>query len=103
MVHDPLTWRMKARCAALASISAAMAFAYLDGPAVQAQSIMRSPSINISSRIPSINPTVTTRVNPNIAGRVNANVGARINPNIGPRVSGIRAGVGLRLHPYVRY
>jgi subtilisin family serine protease len=50
------------------------------GPAAHAQSIMRSPSINIQSRVPSIStpsintpsitPTVVTpRIDPNIAGR----------------------------------
>ena len=81
MVHDPLTWRMKARCAALASISAAMAFAYFDGSVVHAQGIMRSPSINISSRIPSINPTVTPHINPNIAGTAVNGIG-RTDPNL---------------------
>src|SRR3984957_2040253 len=101
MVHDPLTWRMKARCAALASISAAMAFAYLDGPAVPAPSIMRSPSINISSRIPSINPTVTTRVNPNIAGRI-VTTGGR-TPRISAAAVSAASRIGARSLPYVRY
>ena len=101
MVHDPLTWRMKARCAALASISAAMAFAYLDGPAVHAQSIMRSPSINISSRIPSINPTVTTRVNPNIAGRV-VTTGGR-TPRISAAAVSAASRIGAKSLPYARY
>jgi len=101
MVHDPLTWRMKARCAALASISAAMAFAYLDGSAVHAQSIMRSPSINISSRIPSINPTVTTRVNPNIAGRV-VTTGGR-TPRISAAAVSAASRIGAKSLPYARY
>jgi len=55
----------------MALLSAALPFACLDGSAVHAQSIMRSPSINIGSRIPTINPTVAPRINPNIAaGRV---------------------------------
>src|ERR1700683_2714274 len=101
MVHDPLTWRMKSRCAALASISAAMAFAYLDGSTVHAQSIMRSPSINISSRIPSINPTVTTRVNPNIAGRV-VTTGGR-TPRISAAAVSAASRIGARSLPYARY
>jgi subtilisin family serine protease len=101
MVHDPLTWRMKARCAALLSISAATAFAYLDGPVVHAQSIMRSPSINISSRIPSINPTVTTRVNPNIAGRI-VTTGGR-TPRISAAAVSAASRIGARSLPYVRY
>src|SRR6202166_1374378 len=101
MVHDPLTWRMKARCAALVSISATMAFAYLDGSVVHAQSIMRSPSINISSRIPSINPTVTTRVNPNIAGRVGTTGGR--TPRISAAAVSAASRVGAGSLPYVRY
>src|ERR1700687_2165436 len=69
MVHDPMNWRMKARRTALALTAAALPFAYFDGSAVQAQSIMRSPNINIGSRIPSINPTVAPtigRTTPNL-------------------------------------
>jgi hypothetical protein len=62
MVHDPANWRMKARRTALALTTAALPFAYFDGSAVQAQSIMRSPNINIGSRIPSINPTVAPQI-----------------------------------------
>src|SRR6266403_347173 len=68
MVHDHANWRVKTRRAALALTVAALPFAYLAGPAVQAQSIMRSPNLNIQSRIPTINPTVP-RIDPNIAGR----------------------------------
>jgi subtilisin family serine protease len=53
----------------LALMTAALPLAYLDGPAVQAQSIMRSPNLNVGARIPTINPTVTPRIDPNIAGR----------------------------------
>lgn len=101
MVHDPLTWRMQARRAALVSISAALPFAYLAGSAVHAQNIMRSPSINISSRIPSINPTVTTRVNPNIAGRV-VTTGGRA-PRISAAAVSAASRIGARSLPYVRY
>src|SRR5260370_27139899 len=62
MVHDRANWRMKARRTALALTTAALPFAYFDGSAVQAQSIMRSPNINIGSRIPSINPTVAPQI-----------------------------------------
>jgi hypothetical protein len=63
------SWRIGAPRIAVALAAVALPFAYLDAPAVQAQSIMRSPSLNIVSRVPSINPTVAPRVNPNIAGR----------------------------------
>jgi Subtilase family len=50
-------------------IAAILPLAYFCAPAVLAQSAMRSPSINIQSRIPSIAPTVAPRIDPNIAGR----------------------------------
>jgi subtilisin family serine protease len=91
MVRDHADKWLKA--IGVASATAAVSIlVWFAGPTVYAQGFMRGPNLNIGPR-----------VNPNIAGRVNPNVGARINPNIGPRVSGIRAGVGLRLHPYVRY
>jgi Subtilase family len=78
MVYDRANWRMKMRrAAALALTSAALSFAYLGGSAVQAQSIMRSPSISVSSRIPSITP----RINPNIAGTAVTRIG-RMTPNL---------------------
>ena len=109
MVHDPVNWRMTARRAAMALISAAPAFVCLDGSAAHAQSIMRSPSINIGSRIPTINPTVAPRVNPNIAARTVTTVG-RTTPRVDatsvmrvtPRISAVTV-VGIRSLPYVRY
>ncbi len=68
MAHDRVNWRLKTRRAALGLAVAASPFAYQGGSAVQAQSIMRSPNLNIQSRIPTINPTVP-RIDPNIAGR----------------------------------
>lgn len=79
MVHDPANWRMKARRVALASALAASPFAYLDGAAVHAQSIMRSPNLNIESRVPSI--SVAPRIDPNIAGRAVIGIG-RTTPNL---------------------
>jgi hypothetical protein len=67
MVHDRANWRSKTRRAALALTVAALPFAGLDGATVHAQSIMRSPNLNIGSRIPSINSTVMPRIDPNIA------------------------------------
>src|SRR5712675_615486 len=74
MVHDRANWRSKARRAALALTVAALPFACLDGAAVHAQSIMRSPNLNIQSRIPSINSAVMPRIDPNIAGRTTPNL-----------------------------
>jgi subtilisin family serine protease len=81
MVHDAANWRMKTRRAALALTIAALPFAYFGGSPVHAQSLMRSPNINIGSRIPSINPTVTPRINPNIADRAVTGIG-RTTPNL---------------------
>src|SRR5712671_10038 len=74
MVHDRVDWRMKTRRAALALMTAALPFGWFDSSAVQAQSIMRSPDLNIQSRIPSINSAVMPRVDPNIAGRTTPNL-----------------------------
>jgi subtilisin family serine protease len=79
MVHDPLTWQMKARRAALVSISAALPLAYLGGAPARAQSIMRPPSINLGSRIPSISPAM--RIDPNVAGTAATGIG-RTSPNL---------------------
>jgi subtilisin family serine protease len=62
MVHDRANLRMKVLRAALALAAAAGAFAGLDGPAAQAQSIMRSPNLNIGARIPSIDANIASRV-----------------------------------------
>ena len=42
---------------------------------------MRSPNLNIQSRIPTINPTVTPRIDPNIAGTAITGIG-RTTPNL---------------------
>jgi len=83
MVHDCASWRMKTRRAAvaLALAVAALPFAYFDGSAVHAQSIMRSPNLNIQSRIPTLNPTITPRIDPNIAGTAITGIG-RTTPNL---------------------
>jgi len=96
MVHDSANWRRTARRAALALTAAALPLACLDAPAIHAQNIMRSPTISVQSRIPSINPNVGPRINPNIAGAVE---GVRINPNVaGTAVTGIgRTSANLRI------
>ena len=72
---------MKTRRAAVALVVAALPFAYFDGSAVHAQSIMRSPNLNIQSRIPTLNPTITPRIDPNIAGTAITGMG-RTTPNL---------------------
>jgi hypothetical protein len=81
MLHDRANWRIRTRRAALALAVAALPFAYLDASAVHAQSIMRSPNLNIQPRIPTINPTVTPRIDANIAGRAVTGIG-RTSPNL---------------------
>ena len=61
--------RIAQRSAAAAPIAASVALMLLGAPAVEAQSIMRTPNLNISSRTPNI----TARINPNVAGRATAN------------------------------
>ncbi len=81
MVHDRANWRMTARRAALALASAVLPLVCPDGSAVHAQSMMRSPSISVQSRIPSINPTITPRIDPGIAARSVTAIG-RTSPNL---------------------
>ena len=63
----------------------------LGGSVAHAQSVMRSPSLHIDSRVPTINPMVTPRVNPTMTGRgeVGVNTIARMPP--------IRDGGGARM------
>jgi Subtilase family len=82
MVHDRSNWLINMRRTALAMTAAALSLAYLDVPAVHAQSVMRAPNLNVQSRIPTINPTVTTRIDPNIAGR-DVTTTMRTTPRIG--------------------
>src|SRR5712672_1475076 len=81
MVHDRANRRIKTRRAAAALMVAALWFVILAGAAVHAQNMMRSPNLNIGSRIPTINPTVTPRIDPNIAGRAVTGIG-RTTPNL---------------------
>lgn len=83
MAHDRVNWLIKARRAALALVAAALPFACFDSSAVHAQSVMRSPNINIGSRVPTINPTVAPRIAPNIASRTNSIAGIdRTTPRV---------------------
>jgi hypothetical protein len=92
MAQHRVKWRIKALGGALAlTVAVAAMLACSDSSVVHAQSIMRSPSINIGPRISRINPNIGARVNPNIAGRAAAiNVGRttpNISTNIGARIS----------------
>jgi hypothetical protein len=64
MIHDRAGWRIGARRAALALMLAALPLGYLGVAAVHAQSIMRTPNLNLGSRVPSLN----SRIDPNVGG-----------------------------------
>jgi hypothetical protein len=81
MIHDRANWRTAVRRAALALAAAAFPIVCPGGSAGYAQNMMRSPNINIQSRIPSINPTITPRIDPGIAARSVTAVG-RTSPNL---------------------
>jgi len=84
MTRTPANRRIKTAVALTAVLLPLAAFA---GSSVHAQSIMRTPTLHIDSRVPTINPTVAPRVNPNIAGRANPNLAGRTNPNVAGRTS----------------
>jgi hypothetical protein len=78
MIHDATHWRTKTRRGALAVIAAILPLAALASSAAHAQSIMRSPNLNIQSRMPTINP--------NLAGRAVTGIGG-LTPRIRPACS----------------
>ena len=94
MAHYRVKWRIRALGAALA-LTAGVA-AMLAGATVHAQSIMRSPNLNIGPRISRINPNIAGRANPTAVGRAAATNIGRTGPtistsNVGPRISSIRS------------
>jgi subtilisin family serine protease len=111
MVDDGVNWRRMTRSTALLLAAAVVSLVAPGVSAVHAQSIMRTPSLHIDSRIPTINPTVAPRVNPNIAGQgpvgVNSVTIARTPPpGGGNSISAMRiarpVGVGSST-PYLNY
>src|ERR1700712_3223324 len=85
MLDDRANWRFKTRRTAVVLTAVASLFAGHAVSPAYAQSIMRTPNLNISSRVPTINPTVT-RINPAIAGRTN-NIGVAGIDRTTPRVT----------------
>ena len=81
MVHDGPNWLMKTRRAALILSAAFLPLMAFAASAVHAQSIMRTPNLNVGARTPTINPT--PRINPTIAARpiVRADPVARTPPS----------------------
>jgi len=104
MVDDGANRRIIVTRAVLALIAAAWLFASFAGMAVQAQSIMRTPNLNVAPRLPRINPTVGARVNPTGITRVNPTITGK-TVSIGKTTSFRsvpRIGVRSTL-PYARY
>lgn len=71
MVDIGVNWRIRAQRAAWALSAMALPLVLFGGSVADAQAIMRTPSLNLNSRVPTINPTVTSRVNPTVGARVN--------------------------------
>lgn len=69
----------------------------------QAQAIMRTPTISVPSRTPTISPNITPRVSPNIAARaVSVDRGPRTMATI-PRTTTSRIRPTTPVLPYARY
>jgi subtilisin family serine protease len=105
MIDDGLNWLMKKRRTALILSAAFLPLMAFAASAVHAQSIMRTPNLNVGARTPSINPTITPRINPTIAARpsVRADTVARTPPTrIMSSTLRVRPGVQSTL-PYVRF
>ena len=77
MVHDGLNWRMKKRRCALILSAALLPLLAFAASAVHAQSIMRTPNLNVGSRVPSINTTARPNVSINTVARTTPQIGVR--------------------------
>jgi len=102
-----VNWRGIVRRAALL-VAAVAPLALSGSAAVHAQNMMRTPSLHLDTRLPTINPTVAPRVNPNVGVRnsvgVNSlDIGRRPPPNsisAARIVRPVDIGSGT---PYLRY
>ena len=104
MVHDSPDRLMKTRRAALILSAALLPLMAFAASAVHAQSLMRTPNLNVGARTPTINPTVTPRINPTIAARpvVRADTVPRPPPSrIMSSTLRVRRGAGVL--PYARF
>lgn len=84
MVHDGPSWLKKMRRSALilsAALLPLIAFVASEG---RAQSVMRTPNLNVGSRVPAITP-VAPRTTPNIAARTDVGVISRTRTDLGGR------------------
>lgn len=77
MLHDGSNWRMRTRRGVLI-LSAALSLAFA-ASAVHAQNIMRSPNLNVGSRMPTINPNIAARPN------LGVDTVVRTRPDLGVR------------------
>ena len=86
MFHDGLNWQMKKPRRALILSAVLLPLLAFAASAVHAQSVMRTPNLNVGSRVPSVNLTAP-RITPNIAARPNVGINtvARTTPQIGVR------------------
>jgi subtilisin family serine protease len=105
MVNRPDADRSMARRLAIPTlIAAAVALVGFGTSAPHAQSIMRSPSLNIGPRLPTVMPSAATRVGPNVAGSVGRNsprIGVKVTATVipaAPRIAVVRPKL-----PYARY
>jgi Subtilase family len=84
-MRDPLTWRTRARRAAFLLLSAALTLACPGAAPLHAQNIMRTPSIRVEPRIPTVNPVIVApRINADVAGTAASGID-RTSPNLRTR------------------
>lgn len=85
MVHDGQNWLVKARRTALILSAALLPLMAVATPEGRAQSVMRTPNLNVGSRVPVINPVAPR--SPTIEARPNVGVDtvARTRVDIGAR------------------
>ena len=94
MVHFSVNWQTKTRQVARALAAVALPLIVLGGSVAQAQSIMRTPSLHIDSRVPTINPTVAPRVDPTVGTRVSPGITGSNSGTIA-RMPSTGVGVGV--------
>ena len=84
MVHDGPNWLTRTRRTALILSATLFPLIALVASEGRAQSVMRTPNLNVGSRVPTINPT-TPRITPNIAARPDVGVISRTRTDLGGR------------------
>src|SRR4051794_19766061 len=94
MVGFSANWHAKTLQVAMA-LSAALPLAVFGGSVAHAQSIMRTPSLHIDSRVTTINPTVGPRVNPVVGTRVNPTITSRTDVGVTTIARTPSTGVGV--------